>query len=307
MDSLPPHVSVIIPTYNRASLLGRSIKSVLSQTFQDFEIIVVDDASVDNTEEVVRIIGDPRILYLKHETNSGGSAARNTGIKAARGDFIAFQDSDDEWLPEKLEKQIKIMADAPPNVGVVYTGFWRIQGDKKEYIPGPEVQVKEGNIHRELLKGNFVTTQVVVVKKECFEKAGMFDETLPRLQDWELFLRIAKHFEFRYVPEPLVNSFYTEDSISSNPKALIEAFEITLKKNLEEYKVNQPLYAGRLLYLSNLYRLDNNMKRSRQCLIEAIKANCRLGFIVALTSSFLGIRFFNFYWDLINKIQGRHP
>jgi len=303
MDSLSPYVSVVIPTYNRATLLGRSIKSVLNQTFQDFEIIVVDDASADKTEEVVLSIGDPRIQYLKHETNRGGAAARNTGIKAAKGEFIAFQDSDDEWLSDKLEKQVKILANAPPNVGVVYTGFWRIQGDNKEYIPGPAIQIKEGNIYRELLKENFVTTQAVLAKKECFQQAGVFDETLPRLQDWELFLRIAKHFEFRYVPEPLVHSFFTEGSISSKPKNLIKALEIILEKNLAEYKADPVLYAGRLIGLANLYRIENNSRKSREYLLKAFKVNHRPGLLVAILASFLGSAFYNFYWELMEKAQ----
>ena len=303
MDSLSPYVSVVIPTYNRATLLGRSIKSVLNQTFQDFEIIVVDDASADKTEEVVLSIGDPRIQYLKHETNRGGAAARNTGIKAAKGEFIAFQDSDDEWLSDKLEKQVKILANAPPNVGVVYTGFWRIQGDNKEYIPGPAIQIKEGNIYRELLKENFVTTQAVLAKKECFQQAGVFDETLPRLQDWELFLRIAKHFEFRYVPEPLVHSFFTEGSISSKPKNLIKALEIILEKNLAEYKADPVLYAGRLIGLANLYRIENNSRKSREYLLKAFKVNHRPGLLVAILASFLGSAFYDFYWELMSKAQ----
>jgi glycosyltransferase involved in cell wall biosynthesis len=303
MENLHPYVSVIIPTYNRASLLERSIRSVLSQTFQNYEIIVVDDASVDNTDEVVSTFGDPRIRYLKHETNRGGSAARNTGIKAAKGKFIAFQDSDDEWLPDKLEKQVKILVHSPPIVGVVYTGFWRIQGDRKEYIPGPEIQVKEGNIYRELLRENFVTTQAVLVKKACLAKVGQFDETLPRLQDWELFLRIAKHFEFRYVPEPLVHSFFTEGSISSQPKALTMALEIILEKNLEEYKKDQKLYAAKLLGLADQYRFDNDINKSRKYLIDAFKVNYRPGLFVAIMASFLGISFFNYYWNMMHKIQ----
>jgi glycosyltransferase involved in cell wall biosynthesis len=112
MENSSIAVSVVIPTYNRASLLGRAIKSVLEQTYQDFEIIVVDDASTDNTEEVVRNLRDRRIRYLRHEKNRGGSAARNTGIRAAWGQYIAFQDSDDEWLPEKLKKQMEVLAAA---------------------------------------------------------------------------------------------------------------------------------------------------------------------------------------------------
>jgi len=102
-----PTVSVIIPTYNRAHLVGRSIQSVINQTYQDFEIIVVDDGSTDNTEDIIKEFQkkDKRIKHIKHNKNKGGSAARNTGIRAARGEYIAFLDSDDEWMPTKLEKQ----------------------------------------------------------------------------------------------------------------------------------------------------------------------------------------------------------
>jgi glycosyltransferase involved in cell wall biosynthesis len=304
MNDIIPTVSVIIPTFNRAPLLKRSIGSILNQTFQDFEIIVVDDASTDNTEEIIHNLEDKRIRYIKHETNRGGSAARNTGIKAARSKLIAFQDSDDEWLPEKLEKQMKVLASSPPHLGVVYTGFWRIRGDNKEYIPGPAIPVKEGNIHQELLRGNFVTTQAVVVKKECFQQAGMFDETLPRLQDWELFLRISKCFEFRYIPEPLVRSFFTDDSISSKPKALIKAVEIILEKHFAEYKADPTIYAGQLIGLANLYRQEDDIRKSRDYLVKTIKNHFRPGLIVALCASFLGLNFYNLYWEWITRVQG---
>ena len=132
-----PTVSVIIPTYNRAHLIDRSIQSVLNQTYQDFELIVVDDRSTDNTEDIIRQFRekDKRIKYIKHDKNKGGSAARNTRIKNSVGKYIVFQDSDDEWFPEKLEKQMKIFETASLEVGVVYTGFWRIKDNKKTYIP----------------------------------------------------------------------------------------------------------------------------------------------------------------------------
>jgi glycosyltransferase involved in cell wall biosynthesis len=126
-----PKVSVIIPTYNRAGLLKRAIQSVLNQIYQDFEIIIVDDASTDNTENVIESFKEHRIRYIKHESNKGAAVARNTGIKFANENYIAFQDSDDEWLPEKLEKQMEIIEHASPRVGVVYTGYRRIIGNKE--------------------------------------------------------------------------------------------------------------------------------------------------------------------------------
>lgn len=299
-----PSVSVIIPTYNRATLIKRSIQSVLKQTFDDFEVIVVDDASSDNTEEVIASLQDVRIRYFRHESNRGGSAARNTGIEKAQGDLIAFQDSDDEWLPDKLEKQVKTIQQADPSVGLVYTGFWRIQGDTKEYLPGPHIKKTEGDIHQELLKGNFITTQAVLVKKECFQKVGGFDDSLPRFQDWELFLRIAKHYEFRYIAEPLVISYFTEGSISSKPQAMIEAFEIILDKHIDDYRLHKTLYATMLSNLANLYRQDKNVKKTRQYLLKSFLISRRPGILVAILSTFLGIRLHNLYWEYIGKVLG---
>src|SRR5262245_46961170 len=111
-----PKVSVIIPTHNRADFLRDAIFSVLNQTFQDFEIIVVDDASTDNTSEVIGAFNDERIRYLRHDTNKGGSAARNTGILNSQCDYIAFLDDDDQWLPEKLAKQVDTLIASPPDV-----------------------------------------------------------------------------------------------------------------------------------------------------------------------------------------------
>ena len=303
-NNVNPLVSVILPTYNRKDLVGKSIQSVLSQTYRQFELIIIDDASTDGTEKVIKEFSDSRIVYLTHSENKGGSAARNTGINTAKGEFIAFQDSDDIWLPDKLAKHMAVFANSPKSVGVVYTQCSRWEGDKERHIPGELPKLKNGDLFHVLLAGNFITLPTVVMKKICLTKAGQFDETLPRLQDWELFLRIAKHFEFRYVPEPLVNSFFTEDSISSNPKALIRAVKIILKKNLEEYKADPRLYANQLLGLAGLYRLDNDMTKSRKYILEAFKVNYRPGLIVAILTSFLGTAFNNFYWKLMNKVQG---
>jgi glycosyltransferase involved in cell wall biosynthesis len=118
-----PTVSIIIPTYNRSRLLARAVKSVLNQTYQNFELIIVDDASTDNTEEVVGSFNDERIKYVRHEKNKGEAVARNTGIKAARGEYIASHDSDDEWLHEKLAKRIRAFENCSPEIGVVYTAL----------------------------------------------------------------------------------------------------------------------------------------------------------------------------------------
>lgn len=268
-----PTVSVVIPTYCRAHLIGQAIKTIFNQTYQDYEIIVVDDASIDNTEEVVRSLKDERIRYIRHDKNKGAPAARNTGIKAAMGEYIAFQDSDDEWVPEKLEKQMKVFENVPPKVGVVYSGFLRIVNGKKEYIPYSWVIKKEGDIHKELLKGSFITTPGIVVRKECFEKAGMFDERLPRLQDWELVIRLSKYYDFKFIDESLLISPFTSDSLSASEKARIKALKLILSKHLNNFmqdkKSLSKYYFGIGVYLC----LNNEITEGESYIAKAFAIN----------------------------------
>ena len=268
-----PTVSVVIPTYCRAHLLGRAIQSVLNQTYQDLEIIIVDDGSSDNTDEVVKSLKDERIRYIRHEKNKGATAARNTGIKAARGEYIAFQDSDDEWLPQKLEKQMKVFETVSPKVGVVYTGFVRIENDKKEYIPYSWVAQKEGDIHKELLKGSFITTPSIVVRKECFKKAGMFDEHLPRLQDWELVLRLSKYYDFKFIEEPLLTSPFTSDSLSASEKARIKALKLILSKHLDDFMEDKESLSRYYFGIGIHLCLNHEIAEGESYIAKAFKIN----------------------------------
>ena len=278
---------------------------MLDQTYRDFELIAVDDGSTDSTEEVVKSFDAERITYIKHDENKGGAAARNTGIKAARGEYIAFQDSDDEWLPEKLEKQVKAFETAPPEVGVVYTGFYRLENGKKTYIPSPKIVQKEGYIFNSLLKGNFVTTQAVLVKRECFEKAGMFDENLPRLQDWELFIRTSRYYHFKCVDEPLVVSYYQPYSISADQSALIGALELILDKHSDDIKKDKRLLASYLSLIGDLLCSDGQLKQGRSYLVKAVKAYpLNIKYLGAGLASLLGQRAYNMAAAIYRKIRG---
>jgi len=271
MQKENPKISVIIPTYNRAHLLPRAIQSVLSQTYQDFELIVVDDGSTDNTEEVVKNFKDKRIRYIQHGKSKGAPAARNTGIKTAKGEYIAFQDSDDEWFPEKLEKQMKAFDNASSEVGVVYTGFWRItKNNKKIYKPFSWISQKEGDIHKGLLKRNFIATPSIVVAQECFKKAGMFDENLLRLQDWELVLRLSKYYDFKYINEPLLISFYSPDSISADNGALIKAKKFILAKHFESFAKDRKSLSKHYYDLGIELRSNGDFKNGRDYFIRSI-------------------------------------
>jgi glycosyltransferase involved in cell wall biosynthesis len=284
-----PAVSIVIPTYNRSRLLARAVKSVLNQTYRNFELIIVDDASTDNTEEVVNSFNDERIKYIRHEENKGEAAARNTGIKAAGCDYIASQDSDDEWLPEKLAKQMKLLGDSPPEVGVIYTGFWKMENNKRTYVPFSWVSQKNGDIHKELLYGNFIGSPVVLIKKECFDTAGLFDERLRNLVDWEMWLRISQHYHFRCVDEPLAVAHYDADNISSNYRTFIEALESVLEKYYDEFTGNKKLLAKHYIDIGNLLMVNMEMQKGRNYLIKAIKTypfNIKL--LLVIVFSFLG-------------------
>lgn len=267
-----PKISVIIPTYNRAHLIGRSIKSVLNQTYQDFELIIVDDGSTDNTEEIVKNINDERIIYILHKENKGPSAARNTGIKASKGEFIAFQDSDDEWFPEKLTTHMDVFDNSPPEVGVVYSGFFRIESNKKIYIPKDGVTKKEGRIHSELLKHNFIGTPAVLIKKQCFEKTKLFDESLPALEDWELWIELSHYYDFKYINKPLLNSYYTPNGVNMQQNRY-KALEIILTNHLEDFNANKKILSNYYLSIGNHLCSNGAFKNGRNYLIKSVKAN----------------------------------
>lgn len=195
-------VSVIIPTFNRAILVMEAIDSVLKQTFQDFEILVVDDGSTDTTKEEVARINSEKIRYI-YQVNKGPAAARNTGIRAASGQYIAFLDSDDLWLPRKLEKQIELFEKLTPDVGLVHCSVYL----KKEHDLILKQAKAKGNPLRDLLLNTsnaYLSTPAILVKKECFDKTGLFDEGRWLSEDLDFCIKIAQHCRVDYVEEPLV-------------------------------------------------------------------------------------------------------
>jgi len=223
-----PKVSAIIPTFNRAHLLNRAVHSILNQSFQDFEIIIVDDASTDITENLMNEFNDRRIVYIKHKERKGASAARNTGIEIARGEYIAFLDSDDEWLSEKLEKQLKVFANSSQALGLVYTACMEIKGSNQKRIIVPKFK---GYILDNLLVNNYVGYMVTpLVKKECFAKVGLFDEGLLCSEDWDMWIRIAQYYEIDFVDDILVYIYPQRDGIMKNDTGAILARKIIFNK-----------------------------------------------------------------------------
>lgn len=201
-----PFFTVVIPTHNRSNLLNRAIKSVLNQTFDDFEIIIVDDYSNDDTSSVVGSFSDPRIIYLKNSRAKGVSGARNMGIFSAKGHWVAFLDDDDVWLPEKLESQYELAQKAKKTVGLICTdyGIYR----EKEDNPVIYKNRPSGYVRDKLLYGGIIGCfSSICVRTEILKAIGGFDERFPSSEDQDLYLRVAELSEFAFVPQTLVYAF----------------------------------------------------------------------------------------------------
>lgn len=220
-SSRRPFVSVVIPTHNRGYIIGASITSVLSQTYSDIEVIVIDDASSDNTEEVVEKLNDRRVKYYKTPKTLGPSGARNTGIERSAGAFVFFQDSDDIWFPKKIERQLNhyyTLADRKNNVVGGFCRFVKVRGNLITKIPKEQkITSFDGDFHEALLDGNFIGTPTLMVQTNVLRNLGGFDETLSSLEDWDLALRLTRHGLLSFTNEILVCSLTSEDSVNSKP------------------------------------------------------------------------------------------
>ncbi len=202
-----PRIAVIIPTYNRAHLLKRAMDSVLAQAYSDFELIVVDDGSEDDTAQVVQ--GYRNCRYIKITHSGLPAAARNAGIRASEAEFVAFLDSDDQWLPAKLDRQVSLL-ERDRGTGLICSNA--IRGDSNEpYLRAD--QGRSGRVFTALLDDNFVITSTVLMRRELLDRLGFFSESVA-LEDYELWLRVAAAAEIRYLSEPLAVYSPTDGSYS---------------------------------------------------------------------------------------------
>jgi len=227
-------VSVVIPTYNRAKTIRRAIESVLCQTYQNLEVIVVDDASEDETKKIVDNIQDNRIQYVLLEQNHGACYARNVGINRASGEYIGFLDSDDAWMEKKLERQLSFLKDSGADAVSCKFRYYERSG---KVIDKPVFRVYEENVYEQLLYKNFIATGGLLAKADVL-RDEMFDTNLSRYQDWDLALRIAKKYRVFFCNEILLAVYYQEKSItgSTSVQKTIDALKILYDKNREAYE-----------------------------------------------------------------------
>lgn len=215
-------VSIVIPTYNREKYIERAIRSILQQTYNHYEIIIVDDGSTDGTQEIIRNLEriENRIRYIKLDENQGPAHARNVGMQEAKYDYIAFLDSDDEWLPNKLELQMKKMMESSEETALIFCRMGGIDRGGVNRFVCPDESIKkeilEGNIFWSLLYANVIGTPSILIRRDCVERVGGFKESLMCLEDWEWVLRIAKKWRIGFVDEILVEVHKLPGSVSMN-------------------------------------------------------------------------------------------
>lgn len=228
-------ISVVMPTYNYARYIGEAIDSVLAQTRSDYEIIVIDDGSNDGTGDLIKN-KYPMVRYFYTKQN-GVSSARNLGIKVSKGEFIAFLDADDVWLPEKLEKQIDVF-NKKKEVGMVYTE--NCSFDKYNRIVdrslGKREKLMRGDVVRNIFLNSYLTTSTVMVRKAVFDRVGLFEEQLKAAEDDNMWMRIAMEYPIEMIDEPLVRYRITEGSLSRTYSKCIEG----VKKNIELIRIKYP-------------------------------------------------------------------
>jgi glycosyltransferase involved in cell wall biosynthesis len=303
-----PLISVIITTYNRENLVLRALKSVLNQTFKYFEVLLVDDGSTDNTHQAIKEIQkeDKRVVYIYQE-NKGWPSALNTGLSNTQGRYIAFLDSDDEWLPEKLEKQISFLENNKSFDGV--TCYGNIILDDKEKIKLGVLKQSDdyNNQLKKLINGDFRSIpSSLLLKKEIFEKVGYYDEFLKLSTDADMMIRIFKAgFKIGVIKEVLFNYYIhkqnlTEITAEAKIKSINQRINETvyiLNKHKEIYDQYSKAKSLMLRYLSTFYKLINDEQKSFYYAKEAFKTNKRLRNIFHFILLLLPYKFFLKLYD----------
>ena len=269
-----PLISCIIPTFNRADKITRAVTSVLIQTWPRLELIIVDDRSTDNTREVVQSLAekDSRIIYLLNP-GKGATSARNYAINHASGEFFAFLDDDDQWLPAKLEKQMACFQ-KHPDAGLVFTAFKRYAANQMtRRHPSRLSRIRSNKITDRLLKQNFITTSAILVKKDVFQQVGLFDTKQKSFQDWEFLTRISLEFTIIYLNKTLIRQYESNDSITRDKKGRILSSIRHLKKFRSVYQQKPKILSVRYSKMGTRMRKQKRYLFARWMFVRSLKQN----------------------------------
>lgn len=270
-----PEISIIVPTYNYAHFIVDCLESIFSQTYKDFEVIVVDDGSTDDTAQVLEKYKG-RIRYI-HQENRGLPAARNTGIRAAQGEYLAFLDSDDLWLPNKLDEQIRVLRN-DADMGIIFSdaSAFNERGVMRESILKEE-NICTGFCFQRLFMGNYLVMPTVMIRKRCLEKSGLFDESLTAVEDYDLWLRISLYYKIGFVSKILAQYRVHPSNMSKDFYLLVDNEIKVIQKIIDQYPGPVQKLRGvsvRLCTLFNQHGLEwikkGNARQAKKSFFKAI-------------------------------------
>lgn len=264
-------VSVVVPTYNRAAVVGRAIDSVLAQTFGDFELIVVDDASTDETSALLASYSDPRLIALVHDTNRGGGASRNTAIDVAKGEFVAFLDSDCEFLHHYLEVVVaRFDEDTIGEIGVVVVDHVRVIGQTEELRPAGLLN-RDGLLSLE----QNISSSAAVVRRVCLEPGLRFDAATKHIDDRDFFMQIAEHYRFATIAKPLVRFPRHEGPRMNIPSTQLVLRQRLLAKHFDELAGRPRMLARHHLAIGHIHLALGDHQSARRAFGASIRARPR--------------------------------
>lgn len=264
-------VSVILPTYNRAYCLERSISSVLNQSYSMLELIIVDDASIDNTEEVVgKYTYDSRVKYIKLDINQGVAHARNYGVSISEGEWVAFQDSDDVWREEKIEKQIAY-ANSNPDIDLIFCRYEYHPAEFENTLLVP-CETELENTPEKLFFKNHIGAPSVMIKKEFFEMLKGFDTSFPALEDWDFAIKVAMKGKIGYVPEALMDAYQTKGGLSESSKNYYIGRSMIIAKYKEDL-INKGIFDKVVMDYFDSAAKIGNLELAKYSLMKELMSN----------------------------------
>jgi glycosyltransferase involved in cell wall biosynthesis len=267
-------ISVIIPVYNGAVTLRRAIASVLNQTYSNFELIIVDDGSTEDIGSVIREFKDERIVYMRQETNKGVAAGRNTGLQKAHGELIAFLDSDDEFVPEKLRTQCELFDGLDHNIGLIITNLYT-SPDRDEYYLAKR-KCSGYFTRRDSLANQFVPPSSWMLRKECVDRVGLFDERMVVNEDSDYFIRALEKFGIYYLNKPLGVKYNSLERKYHYSEKIFSGKEVFLIKHLDFMIKNKKDLARFYFVMAKDYAKVNMKAQAKKYYLKAFRANYSL-------------------------------
>ncbi|NJN29045.1 MAG: glycosyltransferase family 2 protein [Synechococcales cyanobacterium RM1_1_8] len=313
-----PKVSIIIPAYNALEYLPQALASVDNQGFNDFEVIIINDGSSDGIEEWFKQHIQDAKYRLITQTNQGISGARNRGVQASQGDYIAFLDADDMWAPSKLEQQVACL-DHNPTTALVHT--WLAMVDVTGKATGRVLQSQaQGQVYESLLLQNDVACASVMVRRHCFEQVGEFDRDLLSMEDWDMWIRMAQHYQFAVIPEALTFYRQVPTSLTKDCRQMERAFDLVIEKSFQAapaaLKGLRPLtcgYANFCLAWKALQSVAQDARLASHYHLKGLRAapkllfsreNLRLSLAIAMMAT-LGGNGYDQALDYVNGLRRR--